>query len=80
MAASTKDDQSDWMNSLTETMKAANDKVFEKFEFLTENFMPLSLKVSQLRSREKVMRIASELSNLVIYCQAVPFNPESRSR
>uniref|UniRef100_A0A915I3K7 Phosphoinositide phospholipase C n=1 Tax=Romanomermis culicivorax TaxID=13658 RepID=A0A915I3K7_ROMCU len=33
-------------------------------------------KVLQLRSREKFMKIASELSNLVVYCQAVQFNPE----
>lgn len=29
-----------------------------------------------LRIREKDLRIASELSNLVVYCQAVPFNPQ----
>ncbi|VDD94362.1 unnamed protein product [Enterobius vermicularis] len=28
-----------------------------------------------LRIRERDLRIASELSNLVVYCQAVPFNP-----
>ncbi|CAJ0585633.1 unnamed protein product, partial [Mesorhabditis spiculigera] len=33
-------------------------------------------RVSILRTKEKTARIASELSNLVVYCQAVPFNPE----
>uniref|UniRef100_A0A183CRQ1 Phosphoinositide phospholipase C n=1 Tax=Globodera pallida TaxID=36090 RepID=A0A183CRQ1_GLOPA len=33
-------------------------------------------KMRQLRSREKQSRIASELSSLVIYCQAVPFNAD----
>ncbi|CAJ0948809.1 unnamed protein product, partial [Mesorhabditis belari] len=33
-------------------------------------------KISLLRTKEKTARIASELSNLVVYCQAVPFNPE----
>ncbi|CDW60345.1 SH2 and EF-hand like and PI-PLC-Y and PI-PLC-X do main containing protein [Trichuris trichiura] len=35
-----------------------------------------SNKASLLRSKEKCLRIASELSNLVVYCQAVPFNPD----
>lgn len=33
-------------------------------------------RVHILRIREKDLRIASELSNLVVYCQAVPFNPQ----
>lgn len=33
-----------------------------------------------LRTREKNLRIASELSNLVVYCQAVPFNPQFASK
>lgn len=33
-------------------------------------------KIHILRTREKDLRIASELSNLVVYCQAVPFNPD----
>lgn len=32
-----------------------------------------------LRTREKDLRIASELSNLVVYCQAVPFNSQFAS-
>uniref|UniRef100_A0A7E4UWB1 Phosphoinositide phospholipase C n=1 Tax=Panagrellus redivivus TaxID=6233 RepID=A0A7E4UWB1_PANRE len=32
-------------------------------------------RIHQLRTREKVLRVAAELSNLVVYCQAVPFNP-----
>lgn len=32
-----------------------------------------------LRTREKNLRIASELSNLVVYCQAVPFNAQFAS-
>uniref|UniRef100_A0AC34R524 SH3 domain-containing protein n=2 Tax=Panagrolaimus sp. JU765 TaxID=591449 RepID=A0AC34R524_9BILA len=32
-------------------------------------------RVHILRTKEKHLRIASELSNLVVYCQAVPFNP-----
>ncbi|KAL3101092.1 hypothetical protein niasHS_001552 [Heterodera schachtii] len=35
-----------------------------------------SNKMRQLRSREKQSRIASELSSLVIYCQAVPFHAD----
>ncbi|VDL70676.1 unnamed protein product [Nippostrongylus brasiliensis] len=31
-------------------------------------------KISVLRTREKSARIAAELSNLVVYCQAVPFD------
>lgn len=33
-----------------------------------------------LRLREKNLRIASELSNLVVYCQAVPFNASIGSK
>ncbi|CAD5214162.1 unnamed protein product [Bursaphelenchus xylophilus] len=33
-------------------------------------------KMSLIRSKEKQVRIASELSALVVYCQAVPFNPD----
>ena len=36
-------------------------------------------RVHILRIREKDLRIASELSNLVVYCQAVPFNPQFAS-
>ncbi|RCN27503.1 hypothetical protein ANCCAN_26762, partial [Ancylostoma caninum] len=32
-------------------------------------------KISVLRTKEKSARIAAELSNLVVYCQAVPFDP-----
>ncbi|VDK48334.1 unnamed protein product, partial [Cylicostephanus goldi] len=32
-------------------------------------------KISVLRIKEKSARIAAELSNLVVYCQAVPFDP-----
>uniref|UniRef100_A0A915D160 Phosphoinositide phospholipase C n=1 Tax=Ditylenchus dipsaci TaxID=166011 RepID=A0A915D160_9BILA len=33
-------------------------------------------KIHLLRTKEKQLRIASELSSLVVYCQAVPFNAE----
>ncbi|CAK5034515.1 unnamed protein product [Meloidogyne enterolobii] len=33
-------------------------------------------KIQQLRNRERQLRIASQLSCLVVYCQAVPFNPD----
>lgn len=31
-------------------------------------------KINLLRTKEKQLKIASELSSLVVYCQAVPFN------
>ena len=33
-------------------------------------------KINLLRTKEKQLRIANELSSLVVYCQAVPFNAE----
>ncbi|GMT13606.1 hypothetical protein PFISCL1PPCAC_4903, partial [Pristionchus fissidentatus] len=42
---------------------------------LTEILRTANEKISNLRTKEKTARIASELSNLVVYCQAVPFNP-----
>lgn len=35
----------------------------------------VNTKMSILRTKEKEKRIAAELSNLVVYCQAVPFDP-----
>uniref|UniRef100_A0A5S6Q9V1 Phosphoinositide phospholipase C n=1 Tax=Trichuris muris TaxID=70415 RepID=A0A5S6Q9V1_TRIMR len=58
VAASSQEDQIDWLNSIMEVSRCANNKA------------------SLLRSKEKCLRIASELSNLVVYCQAVPFNPD----
>lgn len=42
---------------------------------LTEILRTANEKISHLRTKEKTAKIASELSNLVVYCQAVPFNP-----
>uniref|UniRef100_A0A158R5P8 Phosphoinositide phospholipase C n=1 Tax=Syphacia muris TaxID=451379 RepID=A0A158R5P8_9BILA len=58
LAASSSDDQEDWLNTLYELTRSATDRAHI------------------LRIRENDLRIASELSNLVVYCQAVPFNPQ----
>ncbi|GMS83935.1 hypothetical protein PENTCL1PPCAC_6110, partial [Pristionchus entomophagus] len=46
---------------------------------LTEMLRTANEKITHLRTKEKTAKIASELSNLVVYCQAVPFNPARNS-
>ncbi|MFH4973935.1 hypothetical protein AB6A40_000644 [Gnathostoma spinigerum] len=53
----------------------SNDDCDDWLNTLNELMRSATDRDQNLRSREKSMRIATELSNLVIYCQAVPFNP-----
>ncbi|KAI6219263.1 Phosphoinositide phospholipase C [Aphelenchoides besseyi] len=58
IAAETREEMDDWLNTLHSLTRTVNDKI------------------TLLRSKEKQLRIANELSSLVVYCQAVPFNPD----
>ncbi|TMS35823.1 hypothetical protein L596_003136 [Steinernema carpocapsae] len=44
---------------------------------VNETASSVKTKMLQLRNKEKHLRIAAELSNLVVYCQAVPFNAQN---
>ncbi|KRX53148.1 1-phosphatidylinositol 4,5-bisphosphate phosphodiesterase gamma-1 [Trichinella sp. T9] len=57
VAANSRDDQIDWMNSILEVSRS-----------LTE-------KANSVKTKEKCLRIARELSDIMVYCQAIPFNP-----
>ncbi|CAD5209116.1 unnamed protein product [Bursaphelenchus okinawaensis] len=61
-----------------EVVVAADDKDDMDDWISSINSMTKSVneKVTLIRSKEKQVRIASELSALVVYCQAVPFNPD----
>uniref|UniRef100_A0A1I7Z0P4 Phosphoinositide phospholipase C n=1 Tax=Steinernema glaseri TaxID=37863 RepID=A0A1I7Z0P4_9BILA len=52
------------------------EELLEWISTINEAARNVNTKMMQLRSKEKHLRIAAELSNLVVYCQAVPFNPQ----
>uniref|UniRef100_A0A915ARG5 Phosphoinositide phospholipase C n=1 Tax=Parascaris univalens TaxID=6257 RepID=A0A915ARG5_PARUN len=64
--------------NVTECIMAANssDDREDWLNTLHELTRTATDRIHILRTREKNLRIASELSNLVVYCQAVPFNPQ----
>ncbi|KHN75652.1 1-phosphatidylinositol 4,5-bisphosphate phosphodiesterase gamma-1 [Toxocara canis] len=64
--------------NVTEFVMAANssDDREDWLNTLHELTRTATDRIHILRTREKNLRIASELSNLVVYCQAVPFNPQ----
>ncbi|KRX87277.1 1-phosphatidylinositol 4,5-bisphosphate phosphodiesterase gamma-1 [Trichinella pseudospiralis] len=62
VAANSRDDQIDWINSILEVSRS-----------LTE-------KANSVKTKEKCLRIARELSDIMVYCQAIPFNRHQLSR
>jgi len=46
----------------------------EWYDEMSQTTRTATTRVHMIRTKEKHLRIASQLSNLVVYCQAVPFN------
>ncbi|CAI5442987.1 unnamed protein product [Caenorhabditis angaria] len=65
-----------WMNKHSYYLSANSpEEAAEWRNNLFELTRSVNTKMSILRIKEKEKRIAAELSNLVVYCQAVPFDP-----
>lgn len=62
VAAESKEEMDDWLNTMSALSQSVNSKI------------------SLLRTKEKQLRIASELSSLVVYCQGNPFVKELKQR
>ncbi|EGT51746.1 hypothetical protein CAEBREN_05222 [Caenorhabditis brenneri] len=65
-----------WMNKQYYVLAAGSSEEIDGWQNnLYELTRSVNTKMSILRTKEKEKRIAAELSNLVVYCQAVPFDP-----
>jgi hypothetical protein len=54
----------------------SSEEISEWLDACQQQVQQINDKMNQLRTKERQLRIASELSSLVVYCQAVPFNPD----
>ncbi|CAB3405559.1 unnamed protein product [Caenorhabditis bovis] len=65
-----------WLNKQHYLLSASSPEEADEWQ---NNLLDLTRNVNKqmsiLRTKEKEKRIAAELSNLVVYCQAVPFEP-----
>ncbi|CAI4232720.1 unnamed protein product [Auanema sp. JU1783] len=66
-----------WSGQQWSIAASSNEEVDEWYSQLIYLTRSVNDKLTAIQKKEKSARIAAELSNLVVYCQAVPFDPAS---
>ncbi|KAL8563654.1 hypothetical protein ACOMHN_055288 [Nucella lapillus] len=79
------DDMRDWLVKITESSSMAaqrtvdsDDDMRDWLVKITESSSMAAQRTSEQKMLERTMRIAREFSDLIVYCQAVPFNTDSQ--